>query len=862
MTTTTRADDESEPPHAEYDAVVLPDMASGSASAAVLATAANEAFSAVMGCMTTQRTSPSPPRERRRASERDAGASGETAAQVGARLSSHLDMLAETVRVMVTQHTQPHPSAGEAHSRQDEKEEEEEEEEDDDEEEADEETEARSGDGSTAVAQRGARGEYAIEVRQRCMELHEQGRSYRQIASALQMPVTSVQTIVKKVKQRGHVAPSLRTGRPRATDDALEAAIRALVQQQPSATAREIHEQLQSRQSELSVSFETIRRRVRECRKQLSLQEPTTRPSVENAQGEADAEPQDQHQDDDGEDDGDDDDDDDDHEDDEDVDGAGGEEYSSASNEAAAPSSSSLAAAGPDQQAAAAAAAQACSSSSSSTKAPRRKRGNEYSPEFRERCVVMHEQEGKSYLAIATELQIPQDSVRAIVRKAKRTGSVVTAPRSGRPRKTTELMDRVILQTVKTSQQSSAKQIREDLWNIYQIKVSAETIRRRVREYNKQAAAAANAPQRKDKSGDRPRPTTANDRAASAAAAAAAAAAAPIASASAAAAAGAGAGAGAQAGSAAGSSSTATATATTATAAAAAGLAPPSSSRKRKRGEHPLAVREQCVALHARGLGFAKIGEQLRLPPTTVRAIVHKMQRTGTVAAAPRSGRPRKTDEILDKVILQTVKANDKCSARMIQEELRAAFDVSVSCETIRRRVKEHMRKKHLFAEFSTEVSDGLMAWVQTGSTEPHGAAAASSQSAATSSSSPAAVPALDPMPMPMAEPAAPALREQDRQMMLQLQRQLTDQSRMQQSLMEIMSAAAALPPAAAEPYLHAHPHPHPHPHPHAPHGLVGPQGHAVLAMNGMFAASTTAPPSPTSFTALQRPPTLSEYML
>ncbi|POM75835.1 Hypothetical protein PHPALM_7005 [Phytophthora palmivora] len=62
------------------------------------------------------------------------------------------------------------------------------------------------------------------------------------------------------------------------------------------------------------------------------------------------------------------------------------------------------------------------------------------------------------------------------------------------------------------------------------------------------------------------------------------------------------------------------------------------------------------------------------MPHTTVRAIVEKAQRTGSVLPAKRSGRPRVTDSIVDKVILQAVKTNEKSSARMIKEQLLAVY--------------------------------------------------------------------------------------------------------------------------------------------------------------------------------------------
>lgn len=64
--------------------------------------------------------------------------------------------------------------------------------------------------------------------------------------------------------------------------------------------------------------------------------------------------------------------------------------------------------------------------------------------------------------------------------------------------------------------------------------------------------------------------------------------------------------------------------------------------QKRRRSEYSIETREQCVALRAQGQGYRQIGKVLDMPHTTVRAIVEKAQRTGTVLPAKRSDRPEK----------------------------------------------------------------------------------------------------------------------------------------------------------------------------------------------------------------------------
>ncbi|ETN16586.1 hypothetical protein PPTG_05766 [Phytophthora nicotianae INRA-310] len=320
------------------------------------------------------------------------------------------------------------------------------------------------------------------------------------------------------------------------------------------------------------------------------------------------------------------------------------------------------------------------------THARKRQKRAEYSVETRALCVRRHQTEGKSYAAISKELGIPHDSVRAIVRKAKRTGSVVSAPRSGRPRKTSGIVDKVILEAVRSNKQCSAKSIQEELLRVYGVKLSPETVRRRVLEHTKQRIQSISngSSALEDKSGttstvapETPTTPSHDDLAAL------------------------------------NTSEREISTIDKRTNKVATniptkdmGLDPDempnvpsqlneerSTPKRKKRGEYSIEKREQCVSLHAQGQGYRRIGKTLNMPHTTVRAIVEKAQRTGTVLPAKRSGRPRKTDAIVDKVILQAVKTNERSSARIIKEQLQAAYGVRVSCETIRRRVKDHSRQ-------------------------------------------------------------------------------------------------------------------------------------------------------------------------
>lgn len=533
---------------------------------------------------------------------------------------------------------------------------------------------------SASVVDEGPHEALSLDIRQRVAATSTAGRTSMQISEELRMPAASMQTTIRNAKRTGVAVPVQRAGRPRVTTETLEQSIYDVVRSQPTASAREVHRELVLR-TPVEASFETIRRRVRDAKKQL--REERT------------------------------------------------EATSSGDDEAKAPATT-------DDAYSAAAARPPASEHSTGVRAAetapppseRRRKYGEYSTEVREACVRKHEQDGLTYATIARELGIPHDTVRAIVRKAKKTGSVRTAPRSGRPRKTSDIVDKVILQAVKANHRCTAKMIQEDLLTKFNVQVSCETVRRRVKANTKQRLTSERA--------ELPTVSTTEDCAApreptvvfppsrvriAVLHTSTSSASMPFPeSFSHAAAAG-----GVASLSALHSilnfhdrqpSEHAPAHGTAIDATTVQGddsgfpvalavheavpddevgvdLIESSSSTRRKRTDYSVEVREQCVAMHAQGHGYRRIGQELSMPHTTVRAICEKAHRTGTVFPAARSGRPRKTDDIVDRLILEVVRKSEKSSARMIQDELQTAYGVNVSCEIIRRRVKNHSRQRH-----------------------------------------------------------------------------------------------------------------------------------------------------------------------
>lgn len=73
-----------------------------------------------------------------------------------------------------------------------------------------------------------------------------------------------------------------------------------------------------------------------------------------------------------------------------------------------------------------------------------------------------------------------------------------------------------------------------------------------------------------------------------------------------------------------------------------------------------LEERSAVIALHKTKKGYKSIANILKMPVTSVRAIVKKWKKTGSVADAPRSGRPRETSAHSNRLLVKSVKINPK----------------------------------------------------------------------------------------------------------------------------------------------------------------------------------------------------------
>ena len=103
-------------------------------------------------------------------------------------------------------------------------------------------------------------------------------------------------------------------------------------------------------------------------------------------------------------------------------------------------------------------------------------KSKEWSKKFREEIIVLHKQ-GKGYKKIAKALNVPRDTVGAMVRKFKVSRTVATLPGRGRKRKLSEAATRVPRRQVVKNPRLTAKELQQNLVTTG-TEVSVSTIRR------------------------------------------------------------------------------------------------------------------------------------------------------------------------------------------------------------------------------------------------------------------------------------------------------------------------------------------------------------------------------------------------
>lgn len=120
-------------------------------------------------------------------------------------------------------------------------------------------------------------------------------------------------------------------------------------------------------------------------------------------------------------------------------------------------------------------------------------------------------------------------------------------------------------------------------------------------------------------------------------------------------------------------------------------------------------TRHQVVFYHQQKMGYKKIAQTLYLAQSTVRNIIKKHQRTGTVNDLPKTGRPRKTSKRVDKLIVKQFDEMPFSTARDVEKYINENNLANISSQTVRRRSKEAQircfsaRRKPLLSKINIE---------------------------------------------------------------------------------------------------------------------------------------------------------------
>uniref|UniRef100_A0AAR2K1L6 Paired domain-containing protein n=1 Tax=Pygocentrus nattereri TaxID=42514 RepID=A0AAR2K1L6_PYGNA len=97
-------------------------------------------------------------------------------------------------------------------------------------------------------------------------------------------------------------------------------------------------------------------------------------------------------------------------------------------------------------------------------------------------------------------------------------------------------------------------------------------------------------------------------------------------------------------------------------------------------------LRKKVIEIYQSGKGYKAISKALGIQRTTVRAIIHKWRRHGTVVNLPRSGRPPKISPRVQRRLIQEVTKDPTTTSKELQASV-ASVKVSVHASTIRKRL-------------------------------------------------------------------------------------------------------------------------------------------------------------------------------
>ncbi|KAK3533287.1 hypothetical protein QTP70_014310 [Hemibagrus guttatus] len=87
-------------------------------------------------------------------------------------------------------------------------------------------------------------------------------------------------------------------------------------------------------------------------------------------------------------------------------------------------------------------------------------------------------------------------------------------------------------------------------------------------------------------------------------------------------------------------------------------------------------MRKKVIEIYQSGKGYKAISKALGLPRTTVRAIIYKWRKHGTVENLPRSGRPTKITPRVHRQLIQEVTKDPTTTSKELQASLASVKDL------------------------------------------------------------------------------------------------------------------------------------------------------------------------------------------
>lgn len=104
---------------------------------------------------------------------------------------------------------------------------------------------------------------------------------------------------------------------------------------------------------------------------------------------------------------------------------------------------------------------------------------------------------------------------------------------------------------------------------------------------------------------------------------------------------------------------------------------------------HSVAIRELILKKREDGLTIREIATQIKVPFQTVGKIIQKNNKGEPVEDIPRSGRPKKTTNRIDRTIVRKSVADPRKTAVDIAQEINVEHDISISRSTVTRRLSD-----------------------------------------------------------------------------------------------------------------------------------------------------------------------------